>query len=51
MSETELNELGFNKAQRLPGLVFSVRDVNGNIAFYQLRPDTPRLAKSGKAYL
>src|ERR1700730_11078793 len=48
-SEKELAELGFTKAQRLPGLVFPVRDVNGNIAFYQLRPDKPRLAKNGKA--
>src|SRR5713226_4314137 len=47
-SEKELAELGFTKAQRLPGLVFPVRDVNGNIAFYQLRPDKPRLAKNGK---
>jgi hypothetical protein len=48
-SEKELADLGFSKAQRLPGLVFPVRDVNGSIAFYQLRPDQPRLAKNGKA--
>src|SRR5438094_7056663 len=48
-SEKELADLGFSRAQRLPGLVFPVRDVNGNIAFWQLRPDKPRLAKNGKA--
>jgi hypothetical protein len=49
MSEKELADLGFSKAQRLSGLVFPVRDVNGTIAFYQLRPDKPRLAKNGEA--
>jgi hypothetical protein len=48
-SEKELAQLGFSRTQRLPGLVFPVRDVNGNIAFDQLRPDKPRLAKNGKA--
>jgi hypothetical protein len=47
-SEKELADLGFSKSQRLPGLVFPVLDVNGNIAFYQLRPNKPRVAKNGK---
>ena len=49
-SKTELAGLGFSKAQqRVPGLLIPIWNVSGQIAFYQLRPDAPRISKKGKA--
>ena len=44
-----LIELGFRDYQaRAPALVVPVHDVTGAVAFYQIRPDHPRLTKAGK---
>ncbi|MCC7173443.1 MAG: DUF3854 domain-containing protein, partial [Planctomycetes bacterium] len=48
-SRAELRGLGFTDPQcRVPALVLPVWGVNGEIASYQIRPDTPRVIK-GKA--
>lgn len=46
---TELEQLGFSKPQRrVPALVVPIWGVTGEIASYQIRPDTPRVI-NGKA--
>ncbi|MDP9363543.1 MAG: DUF3854 domain-containing protein, partial [Chloroflexota bacterium] len=41
----ELKRLGFGDAQcRVPALLVPVRDVSGEIATYQIRPDEPRVS-------
>lgn len=45
----ELQVLGFAPAQRnVPALVIPIRDAAGEVVNYQIRPDTPRIAESGK---
>src|SRR5262245_9321874 len=47
--KAELRKLGFSEAQRcVPALVCPVYDVTGEIAFYQIRPDHPRVSSGGK---
>jgi hypothetical protein len=45
-----LRQVGFSieDSKRTPGLVIPIRDVHGDPAFYQYRPDTPR-ERDGKA--
>jgi hypothetical protein len=40
--KARLGELGFGAAQRRPGLLIPIWDAHGQIATYQLRPDSPR---------
>src|SRR5215467_5947022 len=48
IDRAELERLGFIAAQRLvPGLLIPVRNVIGEIATFQLRPDIPRI-RDGK---
>ncbi len=46
----DLRELGFSKTQAAlgPGLLIPIHDVDGATAYYQLRPDVPRLTDDGK---
>lgn len=46
--QADLLRLGFARSQRLvPALLIPVRDVHGQVATYQSRPDTPRI-RDGK---
>ncbi len=46
----ELRQLGFSAAQcRVPALLVPIHGVRGNIASYQLRPDSPRVGDGGRA--
>jgi hypothetical protein len=48
--KTVLRRYGFSEAQRrVPALLIPIRDVRGEVALHQLRPDQPRLNKAGKA--
>jgi len=48
INRAELERLGFSAAQRLaPGLLIPIWSVAGQIATYQLRPDSPRI-RDGK---
>ncbi|MDP9439775.1 MAG: DUF3854 domain-containing protein, partial [Actinomycetota bacterium] len=47
--KVELANLGFPAYQRIvPGLVFPIYGVDGEVKTYQYRPDTPRMDKKGK---
>lgn len=47
--KVDLKRLGFGQAQlSVPALVIPIRNVHGDLALYQARPDTPRIVK-GKA--
>jgi hypothetical protein len=49
-SKTELDSLGFAKAQRrAPALLIPIFGVHGDVVTYQIRPDSPRATKEGKA--
>ncbi len=48
-NRAELERHGFTKPQRIvPCLLVPVWSVHGEIATYQIRPDTPRIGKKGK---
>jgi len=47
--KADLKRLGFSDFQRhVPCLLIPAWDVHGEIATYQIRPDTPRIGKKGK---
>ncbi len=46
----ELRRLGFSERQaRTPALLVPIYDVHGEVATYQIRPDTPRVDRNGKS--
>ncbi len=48
-NRSDLERLGFTKPQRnVPCLLIPIHNVHGEIATYQIRPDQPRIGKSGK---
>lgn len=48
-SRAELERLGFSQSQRnVPCLLIPIHDVHGELATYQIRPDTPRVGKRGR---
>ena len=50
LSETDLNKLGFSKAQqRAPGIIIPLWSVDGKEAGFQFRPDHPRTSSRDKA--
>ena len=49
LTKAQLRDLGFpGSQQRVPSLVLPIFDIRGELATYQLRPDSPRLGKNGK---
>ena len=45
VDKTEAAAFGFKGAQQRAGLLIPIRDVHGNVALHQLRPDKPRTRK------
>lgn len=49
-TKSALSQLGFSERQcRVPALLIPIRNVHGEIANYQIRPDRPRIGDRGKA--
>lgn len=47
--KSQLESLGFRPyQQRVPAMVVPIWNVHGQIAFYQIRPDQPRITDSGR---
>src|SRR5215217_9157741 len=47
--KAELETLGFKRAQcSVPALVIPIRDADGAIVNYQIRPDQPRIGETGR---